>query len=152
MTTSEACPKLQLGILWHFFVKYANIFGLVMILLGFFFLMYGGRYHQKTLFLFGQLTFTAIAMVILYGYCFPKQTPEWSVWLSLVVTLAMGSGPGYFTQKWARSGVFIAGAWIGGLFGAVFFTGIVSKYATEKPELALWLCIVFWALFIAILS
>eukprot|EP00347_Sterkiella_histriomuscorum_P008480 403344934 len=148
----EGCPKLQLGILWHFFSKYANGFALVMIALGFFFLMYGGRYHQKTLFLFGQLTFVAFAMVIFYGYAFPKNSPEWSVWLSLVVTLAMGTGPGYFTQKWARSGVLLIGAWIGGLFGAIFYTAFIAKYATENPMLALWLCIVFFSIFVAVLS
>jgi hypothetical protein len=68
-----------------------------MIALGSFFLMVGGKYHQQTLFLFGQLTFTAVAMVILYGYIYPKDSPEWTVWLSLIVCLGMGSGPGYFT-------------------------------------------------------
>jgi len=45
LTSKEACPKLTLGILWHFFNYYANGFGLVMVSLGFFFLMYGGKYH-----------------------------------------------------------------------------------------------------------
>lgn len=91
-------------------------------------------------------------MIILYGYCFPKNSPEWSVWLSLIVTLFMGTGPGYGTQKWARSGVLLVGAWIGGLFGALFFTTFVAKYATENPMLGLWLCIVFWSVFVAVLS
>lgn len=91
-------------------------------------------------------------MVILYGYAFPKNSPEWSVWLSLIVTLFMGSGPGYFTQRWARSGVLLIGAWIGGLFGAIFYTAFIAKYATENPMLALWLCIAFWSVFIAVLS
>ena len=91
-------------------------------------------------------------MVVLYGYALPKNSPEWSVWLSLVITLAMGSGPGYFTQKWARSGVVLIGAWIGGLFGAVFYTAFIAKNTQESPVLALWLCVAFFSILVAVLS
>jgi hypothetical protein len=104
------------------------------------------------LFLFGQLSFTAVALVILYGFVYPKNTAEWTVWLSLIVCLGMGSGPGYFTQRWARSGVLLIGGWIGGLFGAVFYTAVVAKYTENNPLLALWLTVIFFAVLLGVLS
>ena len=64
----------------------------------------------------------------------------------------MGTGPGYFTQRWARSGVLLIGGWIGGLLGAVVYTAIIAKYTENNPLLALWLTVIFFAVLVGVLS
>lgn len=46
----------------------------------------------------------------------------WVVWLTLVVSVGIGSGAGYATQKWARTGVLLIGTWIGGIIGAGLYS------------------------------
>jgi hypothetical protein len=53
LTSSDACPVLTLGTLWHFFNKYYYIFGVSMILGGIFLMIFGGRLYKVTMFLAG---------------------------------------------------------------------------------------------------
>ena len=71
MTTHEACPKLSLGTLWHFFNTFYFIFGVFMMILGLAFLIVGGRYYQFTFFVAGQMTVAAFIMIIMFTMVYP---------------------------------------------------------------------------------
>lgn len=104
------------------------------------------------MFLFGELSFTALAMIILFAFVYPKDSPEWTVWFSLIICLAMGSGTGYLTQKYARAGVLLIGLWIGGLLGAFIYASSVSKLENQNPLIALWLTLLVTTIIIGYLS
>jgi hypothetical protein len=53
MTSAEACPVLSLGTLWTFFNTYYYVFGLLMMGLGVFLMVLGGRLYKVTMFLSG---------------------------------------------------------------------------------------------------
>lgn len=53
MSSKDACPKLTLGSLWYFFNENYYIFGLLMMGLGVFLMIVGGRYYKFTMFLTG---------------------------------------------------------------------------------------------------
>jgi len=76
----------------------------------------------------------------------------WVVWLTLVVSLGMGAGIGYATQRWSRLGVLLIGTWLGGLLGAILYSLVFHLFARENPILALWLVIAFCAVVVAVLS
>lgn len=151
-TSKEACPKITLGTLWHFFSHYCIGLAIIMISLGIYFLTLGGRYYKATMILFGQISFTVVAMVSLFAWVYPNHAPEYTVWLSLIVCLGMGYGVGYLVQKYARTGVLLIGVWIGGLLGAVIYASLVSKFQTENTLIALWLTIASTSIIVAILS
>lgn len=76
----------------------------------------------------------------------------WVVWLTLVVSLIIGGGVGYGTQRWARAGVLLLGAWIGGLLGGVVYSLVVYAFVEDNPLLGLWLTILFCSIIVAVLS
>ena len=53
----------------------------------------------------------------------------WVVWLTLIVSVGMGTGIGFAAQKWARIGVLIIGVWIGGLTGALLYSMVFHVFA-----------------------
>lgn len=152
LTSAESCPKLTLGTLWTFFNKYYYIFGVTMILGGIFLMVFGGRLYQVTMFLAGQISVAAFIMIIMFASVYPTNSPMWVVWLTLIVSIGMGSGVGYAAQKWARIGVLLIGTWIGGLFGALMYSMLFNAFAGNNPILTLWLSIAFCGVIIAVLS
>ncbi|CDW71763.1 UNKNOWN [Stylonychia lemnae] len=152
MTSKEACPKLSLGSLWHFFNENYYIFGLGMMCLGVFLMISGGRFFKFTLFLTGQATVAGFILILMFGSVYPTNSPQWVVWLTLIVSLGMGAGIGYACMRWVRIGVLLIGTWIGGLLGAILYSLVFYLFAKNNPILALWLTIAFCAVIIAILS
>ena len=152
MNSKDACPRLTLGTLWTFFNKNYYIFGLLMMGLGVFLMIAGGRYYKFVMFITGQATIAGFILIVMFGQVYPTNSPMWVVWLTLIVSLGMGAGIGYATQKWARIGVLLIGTWIGGLLGAILYSLVFYLFARNNPLLALWLTIAFCAVIISVLS
>jgi hypothetical protein len=119
---------------------------------GLWLLIYGGKYFHVTMFLAGQVSIAAFIMIILFASVYPKNSPFWVVWLTLFVALGMGSGVGYAAQRWSRIGVLFIGAWIGGLMGGMLYSSVFYVFSEDNPLLAIWLCISFSAIIVAVLS
>jgi tryptophan-rich sensory protein len=94
----------------------------------------------------------AFLMIILFVSVYPANSPFWVVWLTLFVTLGMGAGIGYGTSRWARVGVLLLGAWIGGLIGGLLYSLVFYVFAQDNPLLALWLTIAFSSVIVAVIS
>ena len=91
-------------------------------------------------------------MILLFAAVYPKNSPFWVVWLTMFVAVGMGSGIGYAASRWSRIGVLLIGAWIGGLAGGLLYSSVFYVFADNNPLLAIWLCISFCAIVIAVLS
>jgi len=83
---------------------------------------------------------------------YPNIIPMYVVWLTLMVSIGIGSGIGYAAQKWARVGVLLIGLWVGGLFGALLYSMLFSVFAGSNPLGMLWMCIAFCGVLVGILS
>lgn len=57
---------MVLGTLWTFFTTYYFIFGAIMIVIGLFLVIVGGRYYKATMFLAGQFSVAAFIMIIMF--------------------------------------------------------------------------------------
>lgn len=97
LASKDSCPILSLHTLWHFINSYYIVIGLLMISLGLFLMVLGGKYYRVTMFLAGQMSVCAFLMIILFLCVYPANSPYWVVWLSLFVTLGIGAGIGYAT-------------------------------------------------------
>ena len=124
----------------------------MMMSLGIFLMVMGGRHFKVTMFLAGQASVSSFILIILFAEVYPYNSPSWVVWLSLMVSVGMGSGIGYATQRWSRLGVLLIGTWLGGLFGAILYSLVFYLFASGNPILAVWLVIAFCAVIVAILS
>lgn len=121
-------------------------------IIGLFLVIFGGKYFRVTMFLAGQTSVCAFLMIILFVGVYPSNSPFWVVWLTLFVTLGIGSGIGYATSRWARLGVLFIGAWIGGLIGGLLYSLVFYLFAEDNPLLAVWLTIALSSVVVAVLS
>jgi hypothetical protein len=76
----------------------------------------------------------------------------WVVWLTLMVSVGMGSGIGYAAQKWARVGVLFLGFWIGGIFGALLYSMLFYSFSETNPIMVLWVTIALCGIIVSVLS
>jgi hypothetical protein len=53
LSSIEACPKMTLGTLWTFFNVYYSAFGLLMMILGVYLMIFGGKHYRVTMFIAG---------------------------------------------------------------------------------------------------
>lgn len=123
-----------------------------MIIMGLYLLVLGGKQYHVTMFLAGQWSVCALIMIIMFAAVYPKDSPLWVVWLTLVISLGFGSGIGYAAAKWARVGVLFIGAWMGGLIGGLLYTLVFYLFSQSNPLLGVWLSIAIPSLIIAIAS
>jgi hypothetical protein len=104
------------------------------------------------MFFAGQIAIAAFIMILMFSQVYPNNSPMWVVWLTLMVSVGMGTGIGFAAQKWARIGVLIIGVWIGGLAGALLYSMVFHVFAGQSPMTALWLSITFCGVITAGLS
>jgi len=138
--------------LWHFFDYNRIPIAAIMIVLGCFLTFTGGRFHKLTMFLAGQLTVTALILIIMFIAVIPGHTKMWVVWLVLVVALGIGSGIGFLSAKHPRVGVLLVGSWIGGLIGSILYNAFIHMAAESNPLLALWLTIAATSIITSVLA
>jgi hypothetical protein len=98
------------------------------------------------------MSVTALIMIIMFVSVYPTNSPMWVLWITLIVSLIIGSGVGYATQRWARAGVLLIGAWIGGLIGGLLYSLVFYIVAEDNPLLVLWLTMIFCSIVVAVLS
>lgn len=115
-------------------------------------MIFGGKFFRVTMFISGQVSVAAIILIFMFTSVYPVNSPVWVVWLTLMVSLGMGSGIGFAAQRWSRVGVLILGTWIGGLLGAILYTLFFYIFSYTNPLLVLWLTILFCSVVVAILS
>jgi len=49
----------------------------------------------------------------------PYDTPEWSIWLIIILSVILGIGTGYITAKYQAVGFVLLGVWLGTSFTLV---------------------------------
>ena len=71
ITSKDACPKVSLGRIWIFFNDYQIIFGILLVAIGGYLLIYGGKYHEHTMFLFGEIVVATFFLLVLFAFVYP---------------------------------------------------------------------------------
>ena len=66
-------------------------------------LLFGGHLPNFTIFFATTFICALVLTVSLYNYVFPSYAPEWTVWLTLYVTVGMGAGLGVGAIRWQRT-------------------------------------------------
>ena len=97
VTSKDTCPKVSLGRLWIFFNDYQIVFGGLLVAIGGYLLIYGGKYHEQTMFLFGEIVVSTFFLLVLFAYVYPPNSPEWMIWLNILVCIGLGALAGKVT-------------------------------------------------------
>lgn len=91
-------------------------------------------------------------MITLFLTVYPSYSPEWVVWITLVVGLGIGAGIGYAASKWARIGVLFLGLITGAGLGAFIYGVGFYGLSDDHPFLVLWLTMAGTGFIVAIVS
>jgi hypothetical protein len=103
-----------------------------MIALGLYLMSLGNKYQTLTLFLLGQITTATVFMLVMFVWVYPDQSEIWVVWVTLVLSLALGSGAGYATYTWGHYGILGIGVWLGSLFGSLVYGTLLRQFTSDK--------------------
>lgn len=121
-----------------------------MMLTGLYLMFAGGRFYKVTLFMSGMMSVTFLLTIIMFSVIYPDNSPTWSVYLTLAVTMGMGSGIGYMSYRWARVGVLLVGSWVGAIFGVLIYSLFFDLFIDDDRTLAVWLTVSISAFLVAI--
>jgi len=73
--------------------------------------------------------------------------------LAFLAAFGLGSIVGIFMKKFARSGMIVTGAWIGGVLGCMAYSAVLRLVTIETyPLLLLWLTILGFAIIAGLLA
>ncbi len=122
-----------------------------MMLVGGFLIACGGKKYKSTMFLAGLGASMAVILGGLFVFLIPFNTPEWTVWVGIIVSLLVGSVVGYGSARWPRFGVMLISASVGLLLGYFFYTAVVLELLTEHSKLTLWITMAATTLIFSIL-
>lgn len=150
--SAEACPKFSLGTLWRFCEQFYILFGILMIALGGYLVTFGNKYQDHTLFLVGLGSVSTLAMILIFAWIFPDQEEMWVVFVVLLVSLVFGSAAGYATKKYAKYGILLLGAWLGGILGQILYSVLFRLIWEDDGTKLMTLSILIFAGLVAYLS
>ena len=137
MNTPYGCPVFGMPPVWKWVDTNRIIICAVFLIVGGLLLSVGGKYYLATMATISTFGMTCFMLTLLYGLVLPTSTPQWLVWLSVVLCLAIGAGLGYAAYNWPKIGIFcigsVVGAFVGTLLYAMFFSGYAQHVNTAAP-------------------
>ena len=129
MNSPYGCPVFGMPPVWRWIDSNHILICAILLIMGVSLLIFGGRYYLATMATISTFGMSCLLLVILYGFILPSTTPSWMVWLSIILSLAIGGGLGYAAYNWPKIGIFTIGAVVGAFFGTLLNTIFFSGYA-----------------------
>lgn len=151
LTSADACPAFSLRPLWEFSQKYGEVFAIFFMMLGAYLMIYGGRKYEFTMFTAALFAVGLVTFMLFFMFVMPPNSPEWTIWLCIIICLFTGSSAGSFVKKRARSGVIFIGALLGVFVGFALYNALIYQICEENPLLGLWLTLMFSCIGVAML-
>ena len=75
-------------------------------------------------------------LVVLHAVVLPSQTPQWMVWLTMIMAALIGLGAAVGVFIWPKGGVVSVGLVLGTIFGTLIYILFLSGM-TGNPEIDL---------------
>ena len=97
--------------------------------------------------------FATFFLIFMYVAVIPIKSEDWMMLLAFLAAFGLGSIVGIFMKKFARSGMIVTGAWIGGVLGCMAYSAVLRLVTIETyPLLLLWLTILGFAIIAGLLA
>ena len=114
-------------------------------------MIYGGKKFEFTMFVAATFATGMVFFMIFFMFVMPPNSPEWTVWLLILICLGIGSTAGTFAKKNARSGVVFIGAVLGVFVGFGLYNMLIYQICENNELLGLWLTLMFSAIGVAMI-
>ena len=90
--------------------------------------------------------FATFFLILMYVAVIPIQSETWLMVAMFLLAFGLGSIVGIGMKKFARSGMIVTAAWIGGVLGCMSYSAVLRLITIETyPLLLLWLTIIAYA-------
>jgi hypothetical protein len=90
--------------------------------------------------------FATFFLILMYVAVIPIQSETWVIVAMFLLAFGLGSIVGIGMKKFARSGMIVTAAWIGGVLGCMSYSAVLRLITIETyPLLLLWLTIIAYA-------
>ena len=90
--------------------------------------------------------FATFFLILMYVAVIPIQSETWLMVAMFLLAFGLGSIVGIGMKKFARSGMIVTAAWIGGVLGCMSYSALLRLITIETyPLLLLWLTIIAYA-------
>jgi hypothetical protein len=133
---ANGCPKVDLSMFWEFIKKNSTLFVVGFVLFGMIIGVFGRPMWNTIVFLLFALTITGAFLVIFYEFVIPFDSPEWVLWLILIISVVFGVIAAFMVAKYQAAGFVLLGAWFGASFTIVFkniiLRAIISAFLVYK--------------------
>ena len=94
-----------------------------LVLLGF-----GGKYYMASISTMATLNTIIILTNLLFGAVMPSSTPQFMVWILILMTVGIATGTGYGAYFWPRAGIVTIFLFNGYLLGVTTYTVFFGHY------------------------
>lgn len=135
MNTPAGCPVFSMPPLWRWTSSNSILIAIVMIVLGYLLLQYGGKYFMASMCIIATFGMTCIILCVLYGLLMPSSTPQYMVWMSVFFSMGAGAGLGYGVYNWPKAGIISIGLVVGAFIGSLIYTIFLSQYTGNQSLL-----------------
>jgi hypothetical protein len=127
MSSPAGCPSFSMPSLWRWSDQNNLFIGLLLILIGGFLIGFGPIYNKVSLVTIATVSIGSIVLVLFHALLLPHSTPQWLVWITLLMALGIGAGAGYGVYAWPKAGVVSIGIALGTIFGALIYVMFMSN-------------------------
>jgi hypothetical protein len=107
-----------------------------MILIGILLIQFGAKYDVISLVTIATLFTGFTVCMFINGLILPASSPQYIVWITIVMSFFIGLGAGYGVYAWPKAGVISIGASMGALLGTLIYVMFMSGM-TGNAEVAL---------------
>ena len=89
---------------------------------------------------------TTFFLIIMYVAVIPIKSETWLIVVMFLAAIGLGSIVGILMKNFARSGMIVTAAWIGGVLGSMSYSAVLRLITIQTyPLLLLWLTIIIFA-------
>ena len=133
---ANGCQKVDFSVFWEFIEKNSALFAIGFVLFGMIIGVFGRPMWNTIVFLLFTLTITGAFLIIFYEFVIPFDSPEWVLWVILVISLTFGVIAAFMVAKYQAAGFVLLGAWFGASFTIVFkniiLRAVISAFLVYK--------------------
>lgn len=89
---------------------------------------FGGKHYMASISTMATLNTVVILVNILFSSVMPASTPQFMVWIIVIMTLGVASGTGYGAYHWPRFGIVTIFLFNGYLTGITLYTALFGSF------------------------
>jgi hypothetical protein len=139
--SAHACYVFSLNALFRYITKYYIIFGIVMIIVGFFIGLFGKALVKPTICVVGTLAFVLVSALTIFTLAFDRDSSQVAEWVVFGICVVVGIFIGLLLAYLTRFGIAVLAAWGGVTVALMLYSSFLYQWDNDKRVL-FWLFVV----------